>query len=398
MKRLLFIFLSLFMLTGCTNIIDNIEEVEETDDIELSVSELQVFDDVYLKDIINNKGNVEIDSENTLIDTETIGEKSYDILYEKDNKKYSYTIKVNVVDKEAPRVFGGTNKSVTVGYTEDICNLVAFGDNYDGYVNCVIDGEYDLNRVGTYKLVYKLSDSSDNVKEVNVTLNVTNPSNGSSNNSTSTRKTPFVDVLSKYKDDNNEIGIDVSKWQGDIDFNKVKNAGATFVMMRIGVQTAAKGELSVDRYYKQNIKNAKEAGLKVGVYLYSIAVSKEDAVSHAKWVLDTLDGETLDLPIVFDWENWSKWNTYKISFHEINATKDAFIKTVKDAGYEGMLYSSKFYLENIWENKYDYPVWLAHYTDKTSYTGKYIMWQLSNTGRIDGINGDVDIDILYNNN
>ena len=60
-----------------------------------------------------------------------------------------------------------------------------------------------------------------------------------------------------------------------------------------------------------------------------------------------------------------------------------------------MLYSSKFYLENIWENKLDYPVWLAHYTEKTSYQGKYIMWQLCNNGRIDGINGDVDIDILY---
>ena len=397
MKKCFLILLAImFLVAGCEEKeTEKIEEVSTTDYLQVNNSDIEVYTDVYLKDIVKSDDNVKIISDNYKIDTEKLGNKNYEVLFEKDNKKYSYNFNVNVVDTEAPRVFSGTNKSVKVGYTEDICNLISFGDNYDGYVNCVIDGKYDLNTIGTYRLVYKLSDSSNNIKEVNVTLNVINPTNNNSN-PVSTRKTPFVDILSKYKEDNNEIGIDVSKWQGDIDFNKVKNAGATFVMMRIGVQKSAKGELEVDKYYEQNIKNAKAAGLKVGVYLYSIAVSKDDAESHAKWVLDKLNGEKLDLPIVFDWENWSKWNSYKISFHDINETANSFIKTVKDKGYEGMLYSSKFYLENIWENKHDYPVWLAHYTDKTSYKGKYVMWQLSNTGRIDGINGDVDIDILYN--
>ena len=201
-------------------------------------------------------------------------------------------------------------------------------------------------------------------------------------------------IYNKYKNDSNEIGIDVSKWQGDIDFQKVKDDGATFVMMRIGVQTSYEGELSLDRYYENNIKNAKEAGLKVGVYLYSIATSKEEAIEHAKWVVEKLNGESLELPIVFDWENWSKWNMYKLSFHDINTIADSFIETVNQSGYTGMLYSSKFYLENIWVNKHNYPVWLAHYTENTSYKGDYIMWQLCNTGRINGIYGDVDIDIL----
>jgi GH25 family lysozyme M1 (1,4-beta-N-acetylmuramidase) len=166
-------------------------------------------------------------------------------------------------------------------------------------------------------------------------------------------------------------------------------------MMRIGVQKKQGGELEIDPYYEQNMKNAKAAGLKVGVYLYSIATSQKEAIEHANWVIKTLNKETLDLPIVFDWENWSKWNTYKMSFHEINAIKDNYIKVALDNGYEGMLYSSKFYLENIWTNKNNYPIWLAHYTSKTSYTGKYIMWQLCNDGKIDGINGAVDIDILY---
>ena len=72
------------------------------------------------------------------------------------------------------------------------------------------------------------------------------------------------------------------------------------------------------------------------------------------------------------------------------------MSTVKNAGYEGMLYSSKFYLENIWTNKLNFPIWLAHYTSKTSYNGNYKIWQMCNNGQIDGINGDVDIDIMYN--
>ena len=166
-------------------------------------------------------------------------------------------------------------------------------------------------------------------------------------------------------------------------------------MMRIGVQGSSSRELSLDKYYLQNIENAKKAGLKVGIYLYSIALNVDEAIEQAKWVIQELNGAELDLPIVFDWENWSKWNSYKISFHEINSIADSFMNEINNNDYEGMLYSSKFYLETIWKNKYDYPVWLAHYTEKTSYTGKYMMWQLCNNGRIDGINGDVDIDIMY---
>lgn len=389
MKTIIFIIISLFMLTGCEEKIYD----GSLDNIDILTDTILVYDDIYLKDVINTN-NIELLTDNYKIDTNKVGEQKLTIIYKLDEKKYSYDININVVDTEAPRVFSGTNKTVTKGYTGDICNLITYGDNYDGIIECQIKGEYNLNKIGTYKLVYLLSDSSNNTKEVNVTLNVVEKSNVN-NSSTNTKKTQFVDVISKYKNESNEIGIDVSKWQGNIDFNKVKSAGASFVMMRIGVQKSALGELEIDKYYEQNIKKAKEAGLKVGVYLYSIATSSEEAIEHANWVLNTLNKEALDLPIVFDWENWSKWNSYKISFHEINSIADSFMTTVKNNGYEGMLYSSKFYLESIWENKLEFPVWLAHYTEKTSYQGKYKIWQLCNNGRIDGINGDVDIDIMY---
>ena len=199
-------------------------------------------------------------------------------------------------------------------------------------------------------------------------------------------------AYSKYKADNTELGIDVSEWQGDIDYEAVREAGATFVMMRIGVKLDSGEDPTLDKKFLDNIKNAKEAGLKVGVYLYSKAKSLEEAIDEANWVLDTLDGETLDLPIVFDWEIWSNWNSYHLSFHDLNEMPKAFIKTVEEEGYEGMLYGSKFYLENFWDGTYD-NVWLAHYASSTDYEG-YMMWQFSNIGRIDGIYGDVDLNVM----
>lgn len=397
--KLIILLLSLFILTGC----ENIHEDNSDEYINILRKEIEIYSDVYLNEIIvkeeTTKNEIEITSENYKIDTTKLGVQEYDVYYILNKKKYVKKFNVNVVDTEAPRVFSGTNKTIYLNHEGNLCDLITYGDNYDGNIKCVIKGDYNLKEKGTYKLKYELSDSSNNLKEVNVTLNVIEKSKVSNNNSGSTtikKRTDFTDVIAKYKTDSNEVGIDVSKWQGDINFEKVKNAGATFVMIRIGVQKTAKGDLEIDPYYEQNIENAKKAGLKVGVYLYSIATSSEEAIKHANWVIKTLDNKALDLPIVFDWENWSKWNSYKISFYEINNIANNFMMTVKNNGYEGMLYSSKFYLESIWTNKLDFPVWLAHYTEKTSYTGDYKMWQLCNNGKIDGINGDVDINVLYN--
>ena len=405
MKVVILIIFSL-LLSGCGKTpkddpkvekVPNINIVEEQNDFTIENSDIEVYSDTTLNNLIKiNNESIKIENLDEVIDTDELGSKDIDVIYEKDNKKYSYTFTVNVKDTEPPRLLSGVNRTVNVGNKGDICDVIIYGDNYTGDVKCEVSGNYDFNTVGSYKLKYKLSDSSNNTKEVNVTLNVVKPSSGGGGTSEPAKKTEFADILAKHKNDKTEVGIDVSKWQGDIDFNKVKNAGATFVMMRIGVQSSIGGSISIDQYFKQNIKKAKEAGLKVGVYLYTYASSVEDALNQVKWVVDTLDGEALDLPIAFDWENWSKWNSFKVSFHEINKIANTFMSEARNKGYEGMLYSSKNYLETIWTNKLDYPVWLAHYTSKTNYAGKYIIWQLCNNGRIDGINGDVDIDIMYN--
>ena len=101
----------------------------------------------------------------------------------------------------------------------------------------------------------------------------------------------------------------------------------------------------------------------------------------------------VDLEIVYDWENWGDFQSYDLSFHDLKETYQAFQKTVKEKGYKGMLYGSKSYLESIWDSPSE--VWLAHYTKETSYTGTYKVWQLCDDGKVNGINGYVDIDIRY---
>ena len=201
----------------------------------------------------------------------------------------------------------------------------------------------------------------------------------------------------KYKNDNTSIGIDVSRWQGNVDFNKVKAAGIEFVIMRIGV--IDEGIYYVDSKYEEYLKKAKDAGLKIGVYVYTKAATKEEAERCAKWVLDKLNGLKLDLPIAYDWEDWANYNSYGVSLHTFSNAYLAFEKMINDAGYDSMLYSSKYYLENVWLYLNNSNVWLAHYVDQTDYNGKYMLWQMTSSAKISGITDNtVDIDILYKNN
>ena len=385
------IILVLFVLisVGCGNTIS--DKIPDGAFIDMKLDDIEVFSDMYVSDLISDT-NVSI--EDYKIDTDVIGNKSIEFYYTFQDTKYVYRTSVEVVDTEAPKIFGSSSRTVLVGYEGNLCNGITYGDNYDGQPECSIEGDIDFETAGKYDVDLVVTDVSGNSTNYNVSVNVVEEIASNNNNSGggNTSKLAFSDAYSKYKTDNTELGIDVSEWQGDIDYEAVREAGATFVMMRIGVKLDSGEDPTLDKKFLDNIKNAKEAGLKVGVYLYSKALSKEEAIDEANWVLDTLDGETLDLPIVFDWEIWSNWNSYHLSFHDLNEMPKAFIKTVEEEGYEGMLYGSKFYLENFWDGTYD-NVWLAHYASSTDYEG-YMMWQFSNIGRIDGIYGDVDLNVM----
>ena len=207
--------------------------------------------------------------------------------------------------------------------------------------------------------------------------------------------TNFNSIVENYKNDKTKIGLDISSWQGDVDFEALKNAGVEFVMIRVGGTIGTNGEYFLDKKFKQNIENANKYGIQAGIYFYSYADSLEHARRDAKWVLKQIKKYKIDLPIAFDWEEWSNFNEYHLSFFGLTSMAEEFLKVIEEAGYQGMLYSSKTYLENMWmKTKYD--IWLAHYTSNTTYQGDYKIWQICENGKVDGIDGAVDIDIMTN--
>ena len=190
------------------------------------------------------------------------------------------------------------------------------------------------------------------------------------------------------------VGIDVSKWQGTIDFEKLKNAGVEFVMIRVGGTRGTNKEYFVDETFEYNIKQANKYNIKAGVYFYSYANSVEAAKKDAKWVLKQIKDYDIDMPVAFDWEEWNNFNSYNLSLFGLTSLSEEFLNTIKKEGYKTLHYSSKSYLEDAWMNT-SHDVWLAHYTKETNYQGDYKMWQLCDNGKVDGIDGLVDIDIYY---
>jgi len=328
------------------------------------------------------------------IDTTSLGKKEikFDFITD-EGIKASYQYEIEVKDVIPPTVLLGGSYRVKKGSSSKFIDNILCGDDYDSNPKCEIVGDYDLNKEGSYPVVFKATDSSGNVTEKNFKLVVYVPKQGGGSNPPKP-KTYFSDIVKEHKNDKTRIGIDISKWQGDVDFKKLKNAGVEFVILRVGSTKGTKGDYFVDGKFKQNIKRANEVGMPVGIYFYSYATSKEKAIADANWILEQIKDYKVDLPIAFDWENWSFYNDFNLSFFGLTDMANSFLDVFKEAGYEGMLYSSRNYLEQIWL-KTDYPIWLAHYTYKTSYSGPYSYWQMCNDGRVDGIYGDVDINIRY---
>ncbi len=326
------------------------------------------------------------------IDTTKLGNKEIEFKFKNDdNIKVKYQYNINIVDKTKPLIWLDDIYKVAVNSDIKLEEKILCGDNYDSKPNCFIEGDYDLNTIGDYDLVFKALDNSGNEAIQPFTLKVYEPT---SEEKGEKENYPFSQAISQYKTANNKIGIDVSKWQGDIDFAKLKENGVEFVMIRVGGTRGKNGKYFVDEKFKQNIKNANKENIPVGVYFYSYADSSKKAKEEAKWVLNQIKNYQVDLPIAFDWEEWSNFNEYNLSFFGLTSMAEEFLKVIEANGYKGMLYSSKNYLEKIWlDSKYD--IWLAHYTLKTDYTKDFKMWQICDNGQVTGIEGFVDIDVLY---
>lgn len=196
-------------------------------------------------------------------------------------------------------------------------------------------------------------------------------------------------------------GIDVSKWNEDIDWDAVKDDGITFALIRVGYRGTGNGSLAEDPYFESNIRDALRAGIAVGVYIYSQALTTEEARAEAQFVLDRIADYNITLPVVMDYEFYgTEGRLYNANLSKSQATNNclAFCDTVTNAGYTPMVYANKSYLENnLDDDKVSAvaPIWLAHYTTNTGYSGEYDYWQYSADGHVNGVDGVVDCNFFF---
>ena len=193
-------------------------------------------------------------------------------------------------------------------------------------------------------------------------------------------------------------GLDVSEHQGKIDWEQVHEAGFDFVFIRIGYRGYSVGDIFPDDRARENLAGAKAAGLDVGVYFYAQAITPEEAAEEARWCLEFLAGEGLELPVVYDWEYVSpSARTGGMDKATLTQCVRTFCDAIEAAGYQGMVYFNNHVSQDLLdlEALQQYPFWLAQYKDQLDYPYQVDFWQYTETGTVPGIEGDVDIDLMF---
>ncbi len=228
--------------------------------------------------------------------------------------------------------------------------------------------------------------------------------------SLSTANSPFKDADYKHDDKFADYtilnGIDVSVYQGTIDWEKVKAAGVDYVIVRVAYRGYGSGKLATDTNYKTNIEGAIAAGIDVGIYIYSQAITVDEAKEEAQYAISLASGYDICLPVVMDFEyaGTGTGRLYNANLSKAEATEicNAFCKAAEAAGYTGMVYANRSMLQNqvnADEIAANYPIWLAVYpssaSDGCGYDGEYSYWQYTSTGSVDGISGNVDCNFRY---
>ena len=194
-------------------------------------------------------------------------------------------------------------------------------------------------------------------------------------------------------------GIDVSKFQGKINWKKVANDGIDFAYMRLGYRGYGSGKIVLDETFEYNIEKSTAAGLDVGVYFFTEAVNEKEAVEEAEFVLENLEDYKVDLPIVLDVEESASSDSRTKDLTKEDRTKAviAFCERIKEAGHEVMIYGNTKSLMVMMDNEKleDYDKWFAYYKYPLRFPYKMKMWQYTSSGTVDGIDGGVDINIMF---
>ncbi len=192
-------------------------------------------------------------------------------------------------------------------------------------------------------------------------------------------------------------GIDVSAWQGKIDWAKVKQSGVDFAIIRVGYRGYKAGDIHLDSYFYTNMNEALKNGVQVGVYFYSSAKNEKEAIEEAKFVEEKIAPykNQITYPVVFDLEKINLDRLTGVSGTQVTKNAIAFLDHIERAGYTPMFYTGIIHTRIAWhmDKLQKYRIWLADYVDKTDYKGKYDMWQYTSSGKVPGISGRVDLNV-----
>lgn len=197
---------------------------------------------------------------------------------------------------------------------------------------------------------------------------------------------------------NGKLGIDVSKWNEEIDWEKVKDAGIEYAIIRCGYRGASSGSLVIDPNFTENIEGAIAADIPVGVYFFTQAVTESEAVEEASMVIHLIEEYDVDYPVFLDSESaGGKGRADDLSVEQRTTVHNAFLQTIAAAGYETGVYGSRNWLEKQldMERLSDYNTWLAEYTEAPGYPEYYHIWQYTSKGTVPGISTRVDLNLCY---
>jgi GH25 family lysozyme M1 (1,4-beta-N-acetylmuramidase) len=321
-------------------------------------------------------------------------------------------IRIKIIDDEgnpvAGQLFAVKVEDMGIYFDEDKDGLIVISDIKPGEYNVSIndiDGfnvpqsplSVDVKSIVSYTAIddisYYLHDESeiDMLKEDTQTTGIDDED---------TDDTQYKTLLD-FEDRNEsavELGIDVSKWNGDIDWDVVKAEGVDFAIIRCGYRGSSSGWLIEDPYFYKNIQGAKKAGIKVGVYFFTQATDLVEAVEEASAAVSLLGDIELDYPVFIDTESaGGNGRADNLDASTRTAIINAFCQTIRDSGLEAGIYASRnWYLGRLnVEELLGYDIWLAEYRQTPLYAGKYDMWQYTSSGTVAGIEGRVDLDVSY---
>lgn len=329
-----------------------------------------------------------------------------------DKKVVSY--KVSTIEKDIRIVFLDEEGDLLSGrkFKMDVAGLGEYTDNdRDGiiYIEDVSPGDYSIQMESIYGYAVPENATSVNVKaaieykavaDISYLIKTEADIDALAEDTSVKGKAEELEGNSEIKTIEGALfGIDVSKWNNEIDWIKVKESGVQYAIIRCGYRGSKTGAIVEDPYFRANIEGAIEAGIPVGIYFFTQAVDEREAVEEASAVVSLIKDYKITYPVFIDTESaGGEGRADSLEVEQRTKVMEAFCETIRSGKYTAGIYASK----NWFNNRLDVSklstsnvTWLAEYNDKATYTGTYHMWQYSSAGRIPGIEGRVDMNLSY---